>query len=299
MLCFPRHPRRVLSAPERDPLTALWRLDPDVRACLCAAAVMGVLLLGVKGYFAALLWYAAALAPGLLLMRTAVKRHPSAATDKSLARSALAGLLGTLVIRVRMIECVAASRARAAPLDGRHARRRACSFQAATHTSSYSTPPEASERRPRNARRRRGLGSSAARPARRASGPRAAFERHQLTRSRGARQLERWSVRGETRGDDAGWAPAQHDPRGARRAAPRRAARPPPRTTTEHQKVGFSRAAGSLRRPRSGARRTRRSTTPTCGSGQPVECKTSWAARGPHDARYFTCHRASVAPRAP
>jgi hypothetical protein len=40
----------VLSAPERDPLAALWRLDPDVRACLCAAAVMGVLLLGVKGY---------------------------------------------------------------------------------------------------------------------------------------------------------------------------------------------------------------------------------------------------------
>lgn len=87
----------VLSAPERDLLAALWRLDPDVRACLCAAAILGVLLLGVKGYFAALV-YAAALAPGLLFVRTAVRRHPGAAADGALARSALAGLLGTLII---------------------------------------------------------------------------------------------------------------------------------------------------------------------------------------------------------
>ena len=87
----------VLSAPVRDPLAALWRMDPDVRACTCTAAVMGVLLLGVNGYFSALV-YAAALAPGLLLVRTAMRRHPGAVADGALARSALAGLLGTLVI---------------------------------------------------------------------------------------------------------------------------------------------------------------------------------------------------------
>jgi hypothetical protein len=68
---------------------------------------------------------------------------------------------------------------------------------------------------------------------------RAASERNQNTRRRTARRRMRRSAGRETRGDDAGWAPAQHDPRGARRAAPQRAARPPPRATPEHQKVSF------------------------------------------------------------
>ena len=84
-----------------------------------------------------------------------------------------------------------------------------------------------------------GLGPSTARPARRACGPRAFIKRQQLTLSRGARRMERCSARRETRGDDAGSAPAQHDPPGACRAAPRRAARLPPRAAPEHQKVSF------------------------------------------------------------
>ena len=85
-------------------------------------------------------------------------------------------------------------------------------------TSASATPRSWSTR---NARRRRGHGPTPARPARRACGPRAAFERHQVTWSRGARRLERCIVRRETRTKRAREVLLRHSPGGAA-AAPAR-----------------------------------------------------------------------------
>jgi hypothetical protein len=86
-----------LAPPERDPLERFWRLDPDLRSLVTAAACLFILLLGVRGFLSAGV-YALALAPGVLIMRGVARRYPGVAEDSALARSALAGLLFTLLI---------------------------------------------------------------------------------------------------------------------------------------------------------------------------------------------------------
>ena len=87
----------ILEPPERDPLERFWRLEPDARALVAVAVCILILLLGVKGWISAAV-YALALAPGVLVVRSVVRHHPGAAQDGALARSALAGLLFTLLI---------------------------------------------------------------------------------------------------------------------------------------------------------------------------------------------------------
>ena len=86
-----------LAAPERDPLARLWALDPDVRALACVALSFGVLIFGVNGWLPCLV-YVLAVTPGTVIMRSALRRYPGAASNSALARSALAGVLGTLLI---------------------------------------------------------------------------------------------------------------------------------------------------------------------------------------------------------
>ena len=86
-----------IATPERDPLAKLWALDPDVRALVCVALSFGILIFGVNGWLPCLV-YVLAVAPGAVFMRSALWRYPGAVSNAALARSALAGVIGSLLI---------------------------------------------------------------------------------------------------------------------------------------------------------------------------------------------------------
>ena len=86
-----------IAAPERDPLSKLWSLDPDVRALVCVTLSFGILIFGVNGWLPCLV-YVLAVAPGAVVIRSALRRYPGTVSNSALARSALAGVLGSLLI---------------------------------------------------------------------------------------------------------------------------------------------------------------------------------------------------------